>query len=57
MLLLQIIIVPLFGLAIVGAVFMIGVDATLPTRHDSPDDQRHLTDGTIYPGGRITPPL
>ncbi len=45
MLLLQILIVPLFGLTIVGAVFLIGVSATLTPRQDGHDDQTPSQDG------------
>ncbi len=38
MLLLQILIVPVFVLTILGAVFMIGVEATLPPNRDGQDD-------------------
>ncbi len=39
MLLLQILIVPLFGLTLIGAVFLIGVSATLTPGQDGRDDQ------------------
>ncbi len=49
MLILQIIIVPVFALTLLGAVFMIGVGSTISTRQDGPEDQAIGQEGTSYP--------
>ncbi len=56
MVVLQILIVPLFGLILVGAVFMIGVSATISPPYDGQDDQPIGEDSQYYPSGRLSPP-
>jgi hypothetical protein len=57
MLFFQIILVPLFAMTVLSAVFLIGIEGTISSHHDGQDDWPLYIDGKYDPPGRILPPL